>query len=706
MKLFSKEIDKKLFKQYPKGEDLSSQVAVAKIFNPYGVGRWYLVNSDESDPDYIWAVVQMGNVVEVGSVSRKQLESLRIKPFNLPLERDLSFGGVNASELFKGLSAGKFYKAGGWTEGSENKEMLLNQAEGFEHHAEELESAVKKADYVPAWVVAKSQRASTDLSDITHYLDGENEQREEEMEGEEEYGNGGIVGGLTADESIYLYVKKAIVQKYREKYLKPAGLLGTPKSKYVEQSLIKKGFLNNAGAITELGKNKAREVDSEIGLMISRGYISSTNLPSKYKEIVEKFESDDKMASGGMMAKGGKTEPDETVYIEYFNKAKKFAKDKKEFTGQNAYNEAVSWGRKNIGNFNLDMVKFKMASGGMMAKGGEIELTNKDIFEKGKIKFYEFNGKVYANDRYKVIPHIKCKFLVEYKGKMYEVDGGVYEDGDIKISTSYQPVALSKSAFESKFEDSFEGGWQTISKYKPYKSKNDLLKSLKNDSLAFEGKMADGGMMSKIERMRLVKDRIDSKSKSKVYAGDMSKIERMRLVKDRIQSKSKNKMADGGMMAKGGIVAIEKKGDKKVATIIHNGNVFFVEYYIDNPEIKHIKGDDANTYFSVVDNKYSYGKSDKEYIAVTKKLINAIKNNKVAYYEEGGKMAMGGKVKFADKVKSIKASLLERKKVSPKVQKDYGKTYSPKEAEESAKRIVGAMTAKERLMAKRKKGKK
>jgi hypothetical protein len=67
---------------------------------------------------------------------------------------------------------------------------------------------------------------------------------------------------------------------------------------------------------------------------------------------------------------------------------------------------------------------------------------------------------------------------------------------------------------------------------------------------------------------------------------------------------------------------------------------------------------------------------------------------------------MGGKVKFADKVKSIKASLLERKKVSPKVQKDYGKTYSPKEAEESAKRIVGAMTAKERLMAKRKKGKK
>jgi len=265
--------------------------------------------------------------------------------------------------------------------------------------------------------------------------------------GDDEYAEGGQIGGLTADEAIYLYVKKALVQKAREKYLKPAGLWNTPKMKEVEQSLVKKGYLNGAGAINETGKNKAREVDASVDRFISREYISSQNLSAKYKELLEKFQGNDKMAEGGYMAKGG-------------------------------------------------------------------------------------------------------------------------------------------------------------------------------------------------------------------------------------------------------TIAIEKKGDKKVATIIHDGNVFFVEYYIDNPELKHIKGDDANTYFGVVDNKYSYGKSDKEYIAVTKKLVNAIKNNKVAYYEEGGKMANGGEVKFADKVKSIKKSLLERKKVSPKVQKDYGKTYSPKEAEESAKRIVGAMRKK------------
>jgi hypothetical protein len=57
-------------------------------------------------------------------------------------------------------------------------------------------------------------------------------------------------------------------------------------------------------------------------------------------------------------------------------------------------------------------------------------------------------------------------------------------------------------------------------------------------------------------------------------------------------------------------------------------------------------------------------------------------------------MGMGGKVKFEDKVKAVQKSLLKRKKVAPVVQKDYGKTYNKKEALESARRIIGAQTAK------------
>jgi hypothetical protein len=112
MKLFTKEIDKKLFAQYSKGSDLSNQMVVAKIFNPYGRGTWYLINSDEDDPDYLWAIVDLFEV-EVGSVSRKELESIKIKPFNFGLERDLSFRPRNAEEVFKGLLSGKTYAKGG-----------------------------------------------------------------------------------------------------------------------------------------------------------------------------------------------------------------------------------------------------------------------------------------------------------------------------------------------------------------------------------------------------------------------------------------------------------------------------------------------------------------------------------------------------------------------------------------------------------------
>jgi hypothetical protein len=112
MHLFTKEIDNKLFKQYPMGADLDNQVVVAKIFNPYGRGVWYLLNSDPEDPDYIWAISNIFDV-ETGSVSRKELEELRVPPFNLGLERDLYFAPISAKSLYEGLRKGETFADGG-----------------------------------------------------------------------------------------------------------------------------------------------------------------------------------------------------------------------------------------------------------------------------------------------------------------------------------------------------------------------------------------------------------------------------------------------------------------------------------------------------------------------------------------------------------------------------------------------------------------
>jgi hypothetical protein len=114
MKLFTKSIDKKLFAQYDKGSDLKNQKVIAKIFNPYGRGTWYILNSDPEDPDYLWAITDLFEI-EIGSVSRNELENIKVPPFRLPLERDMYFDEINAYELYQGLKEGKRYADGGET---------------------------------------------------------------------------------------------------------------------------------------------------------------------------------------------------------------------------------------------------------------------------------------------------------------------------------------------------------------------------------------------------------------------------------------------------------------------------------------------------------------------------------------------------------------------------------------------------------------
>jgi hypothetical protein len=56
-----------------------------------------------------------------------------------------------------------------------NAQMVLSNVKEVKHHADELSKVVTKKSNIEAWVVAKIERASTDLSDITHYLEGQND---------------------------------------------------------------------------------------------------------------------------------------------------------------------------------------------------------------------------------------------------------------------------------------------------------------------------------------------------------------------------------------------------------------------------------------------------------------------------------------------------------------------------------------------------
>ena len=451
MKLFTKAIDSQLFTQYSKGDDLQNQKVVAKIFNPYGRGTWYIINSDPNDPDYLWAIVDLFEV-EVGSVSRTELETIKVPPFRLNLERDIYFTPVNAAKLYRDLiikaedeltgeSEGERragmdeFKDGGQIDiAQQNKDMLLNYAEELEHHAEEFEEAAKKAENVEPWVVAKIERSTTDLSDVTHYLDSENEIRREYGNGEgEEYKYGGKMedGGRVMEKG------DAVIYDDQTYFI-------TEKDGRVGLVSMRQSAAGSRPPIIDISKI---DVDKEVTDM----YGDKVIIPSKFER-------------GGMMADGG------------------------------GISKSVTYGELNVGQ-----------------------------------EYYQI-------ENYNIIK--------------------------IKI--------------ESKAPNGYEG----------------------------------------------------------IYVGG------------------------------------------------------------------HI---DGRTFAST---KYSgtYSPTEELYLYETKDA--AKEKMKKSFLERLDKMASGGKVKFADKVKSIKSSLLKRKKVSPSVQKDYGKTYSPKEAEESAKRIVGATTAKERLMNRMKKGKK
>jgi len=76
------------------------------------------------------------------------------------------------SKIFKEVVERDNQMADGGSVAKGNYEMLMSQAKEVMHHAEELMQVAKPDMDVEAWVVAKAERATTDLSDITHYLDG------------------------------------------------------------------------------------------------------------------------------------------------------------------------------------------------------------------------------------------------------------------------------------------------------------------------------------------------------------------------------------------------------------------------------------------------------------------------------------------------------------------------------------------------------
>jgi hypothetical protein len=383
--------------------------------------------------------------------------------------------------------------------------------------------------------------------------------------------------------------------------------------------------------------------------------------------------------------------------------------------------------------------RVEMEKGGYMAKGGEVD------FDKVKTKYATQDVNLLQKEGGMAITDTK-------KGVMFgEHKEGVFtftnRNGD-KLFSGNKREAIEFVKDNYEVEGMACGGYMAKGgKVRSPKEFNELVEEKEKIVKNLSPKEIAEMWNKNVGKMSQITEDEAGKSNMKMYLSNL-------LVEKELTEEEYNKYFEkGGYMADGGYVGetIAKVGESVVtkggsgnywAIVKSNGLIFIKKSFKTKEEaIKFLKESDkmadggeldwANDENEKLGNWLMKTKDGKEILQKSKNSIELEKNVR-AYAEKNGEIAgleienedeglewvtfddlmneiksryaSGGKVKFADKVKSVQESLLKRKKVSPKVQKDYGKTYSKAEAKESAQRIVGSRMAQlKEKMAKKKK---
>ena len=104
MKLLTKEIIAKL-PEMGSQENVKDPICHAKFFNPYGIGRWFIMEYDpETEIAFGYEPLFGDSNDELGSFSMKELQELRVSTFpglqpTETLERDIHFEPTKLSDI-------------------------------------------------------------------------------------------------------------------------------------------------------------------------------------------------------------------------------------------------------------------------------------------------------------------------------------------------------------------------------------------------------------------------------------------------------------------------------------------------------------------------------------------------------------------------------------------------------------------------------
>jgi hypothetical protein len=212
---------------------------------------------------------------QIENKSNNELGDYIAKKYGLDYGNTFKYSVVRTNET-------KTKMADGGEIENENLEMLQNQIVQIKHHAEEI-ADINNVEIEP-WVITKGQRAATDLSDITHYLDGK--------KAEEKMGYGGAIEkefqveftwGDADDESRSVYIKADTKEDAEEKAKQKFG------KAYEGFKIIKtQRSMKTGGKIETQSKNKLKATfELPLELVV---YVPSTTTADR-KISDEEFES-------------------------------------------------------------------------------------------------------------------------------------------------------------------------------------------------------------------------------------------------------------------------------------------------------------------------------------------------------------------------------------------------------------------------------
>ena len=700
----------------------------------------------------------------------------------------------------------------------ENLEMLQNQIVQIKHHAEEI-ADINNVEIEP-WVITKGQRAATDLSDITHYLDGKKAQQK--------MGYGGAIEkefqveftwGDADDESRSVYIKADTKEEAEDKAKQKFG------KAYEGFKIIKiERSMKTGGKIETQSKNKLKatfELPLELVVYVPSTTTADRKISDEEFEhridYVETYLSD---LFGGYSAtevEGGYVSDEKGLIQEDVMKVTAFGQVD---NFEDKFNQLLhqvkmwceEWGQESIGfEFEGDLFYInkdsKFKDGGYMAKGGvtigDLNSMIREYNEDGRS--FELRGaygyfELWSKGNRLEVGSKKDIYnaLVKYRFNEKYADGGATDDNILKLYKGYAEAVLF-SENDSDTQESLDSNY-SISDFdkETVKSSKDMLRKFYNENKdaidesgldletigndvwytraghgagffdhnldeevedkltkgakklgeypsieTYNGKIsirggrvfADGGYMANgggfnqygepygFDRDEYY-DMISEYDRLCAFYEDAeSDSERARLnVKiDALEDKinAYERMEDGGETdeyAKGGNIPSIERRVAEVNAMIEDANEKGLEVVDEGQTwqapmkykpIKYTRGVLYISYEQLDLYKYNKGLgvvwekkndivgknvimySQSQALSEIARMYRKVLNHYDKYgYKDGG-------VTFDEKVSSISKSLLKRKKVSPSVQKDYGKTYNKKEAIDSAKRIAGKIRAKE-----------